>query len=83
MYSSESGEANYFVAYLKKEKQQKVIPEKIWIYQYPQTTMDILKHMPIRTWLYIYLGDPKGYMEKLSIECARKMYEYIDSHDIS
>lgn len=53
MYSSESGEANCFVVYLKKEKQQKVIPEKIWIYQYPQTTMDILKHMPIRRWLYI------------------------------
>ena len=82
MYSSESGEANYFGAYLKKDEQQKVIPEKIWIYQYPQTTMDILKHMPIRTWLYIFLDDPKGYMEKLSTKCAKQMYEYIDSHDI-
>lgn len=38
--------------------------------------------LTIRTWLYIFLDDPKGYMEKLSIECAKKMYEYIDSHDI-
>lgn len=38
--------------------------------------------LTIRTWLYIFLDDLKGYMEKLSIECAKKMYEYIDSHDI-
>ena len=38
--------------------------------------------MPIRTWLYIFLDDPKGYMEKLSTKCAKQMYEYIDSHDI-
>lgn len=52
MYSSEYGEANYFVAYLKND-QQRVNPEKTWIYQYPQTTIDILKHMPMRTWPYI------------------------------
>lgn len=70
MYSSKYGEANYFVAYLKND-QQRVNPEKTWIYQYPQTTIDILKHMPMRTWPYIYLDDPKGYMEKLSTECAK------------
>lgn len=48
MYSSKYGEANYFVAYLKK-----IINKKTWIYQYPQTTIDILKRMPMRTWPYI------------------------------
>lgn len=52
MYSSKYGEANYFVAYLKND-QQRANPEKTWIYQYPQTTIDILKHMPMRTWPYI------------------------------
>lgn len=52
MYSSKYGEANYFVAYLKND-QQRVNPEKTWIYQYPQTTIDILKHIPMRTWPYI------------------------------
>ena len=52
MYSSKYGEANYFVAYLKNN-QQRANPEKTWIYQYPQTTIDILKHMPMRTWPYI------------------------------
>ncbi len=53
MYSSKYGEANYFVAYLKKIINKKTIQKKIWIYQYPQTTIDILKHMPMRTWPYI------------------------------
>lgn len=48
MYSSKYGEANYFVAYLKK-----IINKKTWIYQYPQITIDILKRMPMRTWPYI------------------------------
>lgn len=52
MYSSKYGEANYFVAYLKND-QQRVNPEKTWIYQYSQTTIDILKHIPMRTWPYI------------------------------
>ena len=82
MYSADFWEANYFIAYLKKDGQSKVTPEKTWIAQYPQTLTDILKKMPIRTWLYIFLDDPKGYMEKLSTKCAKQMYEYIDSHDI-
>lgn len=52
MYSSKYGEANYFVAYLKND-QQRANPEKTWIYQYSQTTIDILKHIPMRTWPYI------------------------------
>lgn len=38
--------------------------------------------LTIRTRLYIFLDDPKGYMAKLSTKCAKQMYEYIDSHDI-
>ena len=45
--------------------------------------MDILKHMPIRTWLYIFLDDPKGYMEKLSTKCAKQMYDLKMFSDLS
>ena len=81
MYSSEYGEANYFVAYLKND-QQRANPEKTWIYQYPQTTIDILKHMPMRTWPYISWWSKRIYGEIIYRMC-KKMYEYLDSHDIS
>ncbi len=72
-----------FLAYLKTDEDGKIIPEKIWIPSVDDSNIDILRKMPIRTWLYIYLNDPKGYGEKLSIECQKKLDKYVKDQDIS
>ena len=48
------GKLNYFIAYLKKDGQSKVTPEKIWNCTIPTNLTDILKKMTYKNMALIY-----------------------------
>ena len=70
----------YFVAYLKKDEQGKIVPEKIWTqYSINDSTLDTLKKFPIKTWLFILIGDSHKYDEINKKEIRQQLHDYVYS----
>lgn len=68
----------YFLAYLKRDEKGKVVPEKIWTqYSINDSTLDTLKKFPIKTWLFILIGDPNKYNEIHVKEMQQQLHDYV------
>ena len=74
------GSGGYFVAYLKKDEQGKIVPERIWTqYSINDSTLDILKKFPIKTWLFILIGNSHKYDEIHVKEMEWQLHDYVYS----
>lgn len=72
------GSSGYFLAYLKQDTQGKIVPEKIWTqYSINDSTLDTLKKFPIKTWLFILVGDPNKYNEIHVKEMQQQLHDYV------
>lgn len=72
------GSSGYFLAYLKQDTEGKIVPEKIWTqYSINDSTLDTLKKFPIKTWLFILIGDPHKYDEIHVKEMKQQLHDYV------
>ena len=83
IFHSNFWSGGYFLAYLKRDEQGKIVPEKIWTqYSIDDSILDTLKKFPIKTWPFILIGNPNKYDEIHVKEMQQQLHDYVYDNSI-